>query len=477
MYTFFVFAKNNVMKTSTKILFILFIAVTIPSLVLGNSIIAGINATENGFTFNFDVKGIIAIILTILSIILGSILFARFLKSLSLEKALFFSSLPLIVIYGAIMFLIADLSNINSNFAKSVRTLLNLSPDNAYNTILWAILVTIIFIVLLSLNYILFCKPMNKLERIVLRLGDGKLNENKLQLGGGKQFKNIEHGLNKINNNYMEKDKTLKTAGLKAQKNISKTLLRFIGRRDLNELEMGRQVKKYATVMSIKLERNEKSLEDDYNRLNSLINGLSPIIRRYGGFLLDYFGDGVVCVFSKSEDAIDCSVALCRAIRNRNKGDKGELKERIAILASEPIFSLTGKEEKKLTIVSSEIKTLDKILKVGEFVDAKVVFSKSCIDNLPLRYKFAYRYIGSLNTYDENNVLLFEDLNVYPKDISSRLIKNKGLFERGVICYNNGEYQKALDYFRENLKLYPNDKAGYIYYDNTKYKLDEMKKD
>ena len=472
MYTIFMFAKNIGMKTSTKILFALFIAVTIPSLVLGNSIVLGIKATETGFTFDFDAKGIIAIILTIISIVLGCILFARFLKSLTLEKALFFSSLPLIIIYGTIMFLIADLSNIGSNFAKSVRSLLNLSPDNSYNTILWAVLVTILFIVLLSLNYFVFCKPMNKLERIVSRLGDGKLKEEKLQLGGGKQFKSIEHGLNKINNNYMEKDRTLRTADLKSQKNISKQLLRFIGKDDLNELEMGRQVKKRATVMSIELKSSEKSLEDDYNRLSSLINELSPIIRRYGGFLLNYFGDGIISIFFFFFDAIDGSVALCKAIKIRNKAGNKYSKERISIFASEPIFELTGQEEKHLSIVTNEIKILDKMNKIAEFIDAKVIFSKSCIDSLPLRYKFAYRYIGSINTYESDNILLFEDLNVYPRDISSHLIKNKGLFERGVICYNNGDYQKALDYFKENIKLYPNDKAGYVYYNSTKDKLD-----
>lgn len=462
------------MKTSTKILFGLFILVTIPSLVLGGSIISGIKATENGFAFNFDAKGIIALILTIISIVLGSILFIRFLKALSLEKALFFSSLPLIIIYGAIMFLIADLSNIDNNFAKSVRYVLNLSPNNAYNTILWAVLVTILFVILLSLNYFVFCKPMNKLERIVSRLGDGKLNEDKLQIGGGKQFKNIEHGLNKINNNYMEKDNTLRTANLRSQKNISRQVLRFLGKRDLNDLERGRQIKKQASLMSIKFDSNVKSLENDYNRLNSLINGLSPIIRRYGGFLLSYFGDGIICVFGRVEDAIDCAVSLCREIKIRSKTEKagGISQERISIYTCEPIFALTGQEEKTVSIVSDETKVLEKMTKIAQFIDAKVVFSKSCIDNLPLRYKFAYRYIGPINMYDEQNILLFEDLDVYSKEISSHLIKNKGLFERGIICYNNGQYQKALDYFKENLKLYPNDKAGYIYYNNTKDKLE-----
>ena len=399
-------------------------------------------------------------------------MYARFLSSLSLERALFFSSLPLIVIYGAIIFLIADMSNINNNFAKSVRSLLNLSINNAYNTILWAVLVTIIFIGMLSINYFMFCKPMKKLEHIVSRLGDGKVKDDKLQIGGGKQFKNIEHGLNKINNNYMEKDKTLRIFDLKSQKNISKRLLKFIGKNDLIELERGKQVRKHATVVSIKIERKEKTIEDDYNRLNSLIKEMFPIVRRYGGFLLNYYDDGIVCIFAKSEDAIDSSVAICRAIRIKNKSNKTTLSERILIYSSETMFTLVGQDEKRLSIESNELKDLEKMHKIAEFIDAKVIFTKSCIDDLPIRYKFAYRYIGTINNYDNKDILLFEDLDVYPRDVSTHLIKNKGLFERGIICYNNGDYQKAFNYFKENLKLYPNDKAGYVYYNNAKDKLE-----
>lgn len=471
MHTFFSFEKNKVMKTSTKIIFVAFIAVTIPSLVLGGSIFSGIIPTENGFSLNFDVKGIIAIILTIISVILGTILFTRFLSSLRLEQALFFSSLPLIIIYGAIMFLIADMSNLNGNFAKSVRSLLNMSTENAYNTILWAVLVTIVFIVILSLNFFIMCKPMNKLERIVSRLGDGKVKEDKLQLGGVKQFKNIEHGLNKINNNYMEKDNTLKTYNLKKQKNLPKSLMRFIGI-DINELERGKAVRKQAVMMLIRLETVINSLASDYERLNSIVNGLSPIIKRYGGFILNYANDNIFCIFNRPEDAIDCSCSLIKTIRIKNKTEKGELKERISILSCKPLFSLKG-ENGQLTIISDEAKILEKMIKIANFIDASVILSKSCLDELPLRYKFTYRYVGNINTYENGNILLFENLDVYSKEKSNHLIKNKGLFERGVICYNNGEYQKAYNYFKENIRLYPSDKAGYVYYNGAKDKLSQ----
>ena len=456
------------MKMSTKILLVLFILVTIPALVLGGSIFAGIKATENGFVFDFDTKGIIAIVLSIISTILGTILYIKFLMSLSLERVLFFSSIPMIMIYGAIMFLIADLSNLNNNLAISVRSVLNLSPDNAYNTILWAILVTILFVVLLSINYFFICKPMNKVEKIVSRLGDGKVKENMLQVGGSKQFKNIEHGLNKINNNYKEKDNTLKRTDL-PQKEF-RQLTRFFGRASIEELEQGLEVKKKSTLMVIKLECSERTLEGDYKLIDSYLNVIVPIIKRFGGFVIKYLGDGIVVVFQRSEDALDSSLSICRTVKVKNKSTSQKFKEKIAIYTSKVGFKLKI-ESKGLEIATKEYEVLSKIDKIISFLHSKVIFTKSCLDDLPLRYKFAYRYLGSINNYDGNDILIFEKLDVYPRDVISKLVKNKGLFERGVICYDDGQYQKALDYFQENIRSYPDDKAGYVYYNNAKDKV------
>ena len=456
------------MKTSTKILLVLFILVTIPALVLGGSIFAGIKATENGFVFDFDTKGIIAIVLSIISTILGTILYVKFLMSLSLERVLFFSSIPMIMIYGAIMFLIADLSNLNNNLAISVRSVLNLSPDNAYNTILWAILVTILFVVLLSVNYFFICKPMNKVEKIVSRLGDGKVKENKLQVGGSKQFKNIEHSLNKINNNYKEKDNTLKRADLPRKE--YRQLTRFFGKASIEELERGLEVKKKSTLMVIKLECSERTLEGDYKLIDSYLNVIVPIIKRFGGFVIKYLGDGIVVVFQRSEDALDSSLSICRTVKVKNKSTSQKFKEKIAICTSNVGFKLKT-ESKELEIATKEYEVLSKIDKIISFFLYKVIFTKSCLDDLPLRYKFAYRYLGSINNYDGNDILIFEKLDVYPRDVISKLVKNKGLFECGVICYDDGQYQKALEYFQENIRSYPDDKAGYVYYNNAKDKV------
>lgn len=476
MYTNLSFAKNKYMRKSTKILLIIFILVQIPALILGKFVFAGIVPTGRGFTFNFDIKGIIGLILTLVASVLGMILFFRFIMSQSIDKAIFFSSAPLILIYGLLIFLLADLSTFDNSTARSVRTLLNISPENAYNTILWAVLITIVFVLLLFFNFFILCKPLNRVEKVVSRLGDGKVKEEKLKIGGGKQFNNIEHGLNKINNNYRSKDNTLRKVNLETQKFIPKQFFKFFGKTNVTELELGNQVKKKATTLYLKMEdiaNNEQTLEERFNFLNSYMNVISPLIRKFNGFVDKYTEDGILAVFAHCEDAIDCSHAVARAIniKNRHNKSNSNISQRISIMTGEIIFGIVGEEERKMpTIISDVISSINKLDEVCRMLSAKVVFTKTSLDDLPLNYKFLYRYIGKFNV-GENEVIAFEDLDVYPRDISSRMVKTKPEFERGVIAYESGDYKQASNLFSNALKIFPNDKACYLYFNKCKEKL------
>ncbi len=478
MYTISSFAENIYMKKSTKILLAIFILALIPTLFLGKFVIAGIIATDKGFKFNFDTKGIIGIVLSVISLVLGTILFIKFIMSQPVDKAIFFSSLPLVVLYGMTLFMLAEITTFNNPLANSLKSLLNVSADNLYNTILWAILITLVFIALLFLNCFVLCKPIAKVERIVSRLGDGKVRDEKLRIGGGKQFNAIEHGLNKINNNYRSKDKSLKTINLEAQKFIPKQFFRFLGKSNIQELELGNQVKKRATSMLVKLAglsgKGDMSLEENFNYVNSYIHVISPLIRKFGGFIDKYNGEGVTGVFGRAEDAIDCSHSIIRAINIKNRQNKSlpNVEQRISIMTGDVIFGIVGEEERKMpTIVSNILSILEKLDELGKMMSAKVIFTKSSLDSLPLNYKFLYRYIGKLTTVENGEIVLFEDFEVMPRDISNELIKSKSFFERGVILYEEGDFDKACENFSNSLKICHKDKGCYIYFNKCKEKL------
>ena len=474
---FFSFAKNKNMKKSTKVLLIIYILFLIPTIIFGKYLFEAISPTGSAFSFDFNTYSIIALVLNVITMILGTILFFRFINSLAVDKAIFFSSIPLLLVYGVIIFLLAQLPAYDNVAAKSASNLLNISADNNYNTILWAVLVTLVFTAMLFFNFFILCKPVGRVEKIVDRLGDGKVREERLKVGGVKQFHNIEHGLNKINNNYRQKDKTLKAFKLESEKFIPKQFFRFLGKNNISQLELGHQVKKNATTMLIKLvgvsREAHMSLEENFQFVNSYVNVISPLIRKFGGFIDKYLGEGILAVFSTSQDALDCVHTLSRAINIKNRQNKSlpNVSLRASISNGEVSFGIIGEEERKIpTIISDVIVNLEKLDEIARLVGAKAVFTKSVIDQLPLHYRFIYRYIGDL-TLNSSKVIIFEDLEALPKDKSKHLIKTKAIFEKGVMLYSNGEYEKALTYLEEALKVNASDKCAYVYFNKCKEKL------
>lgn len=478
--TIFYFSQNRGMKTSTKVLIAFYVLTLIPSLVLGQYVFAGIIATGTGFIFNFDTLGIVGIILFVVNNIFGGILYLRFLRTLKLSKTIFFATLPLSIFYGIGMFFIAGSAIFDGVIFESIRAVLNISAQNIYNMVLWGILLTLIYFVVLFLIYSYVCRPVQKIEQFTRRLGDGRIGEEKIWLGKSKQFQNIEAALEKINYNYLEKEDLAKQTDLEAQKFIPRQFLKFLGKNSITELELGNQVRKKATTMYCDIVGSAKqpsslSLEENFNFLNSYLNIISPIIRRYGGFVDKYTGEGILAVFSRPESAMDCAVAVHRAIEIKNRSQKHlpNIDERICIHTGEVVIGIMGEEARMSpTIISDDGDITNKLEEIGKFMGTRIIFTKPALNDMPVKYKFAYRLIGSLSTAGQEACCVFECLEVYPRKKRERLVALKNKFEEGVRLYNSADYYNARKCFKEVLSYVSDDKPSYVYFNNACDRLD-----
>ena len=463
MHTIFFFAKNKNMKLTTKIFLIIFVLVLIPAIVLGRSVFEGIKFTNNMLTIDFSTKGIIGLVLFGICIILGIILYVRFVKALSFEKVVFFSSLPLIIIYGLTMFLLADLASLDNPFAQTIKKLLNTTGGDDYNTILWAVLITLIFVILLYINYIIICRPMNKMEKVIARLGDGLVRDN-FNIGGGRQFKNIEHGLNKINSTYKKEgyfnfnDKNSK---------LSKQLLKFLGKDGVLTLERDGFVNKYASLVFISLKNDDKneSFIDRLDLLNNFKDKVYLIAKKYGGFISNFSSEGITIIFSRSELAIKCSRNIYQSFKDRRNNFKIK-----SVLHSLDLRFIYDKKSKNLVVENDISLLIDKFLQVLDYMKVYSIFTRQLLDDISIEYKVEYRLIGSIKINGENYEL-FEDLQVYKREYSLKLIDNKRIFEKAVILYNEGEYKKAVYYFEQLLHSCPDDYPCYVYFNKSKEKV------
>lgn len=468
------------MRTSTKILIFITLLLYVPNIVLTPYLIRVIVPTGTGFEFSFTPLAWVGLAFTVLANIFSGILFFRFLKTQRLSNMIFFSLAPLTLVYAVGMVYLVGVKNMTGVTAQSVRATLNITTEeNSYNNLLWAGLLTLVYLVALFLIVVFACRPLSKVQKVTEKLGDGRMKFDDFKVGGGKQFLEIENSLNKINYNYKEKENKIRQTNLEAQKFIPKQFFKFLGKSNISELELGNQVKKNATTLFCDLKSatnisRSLSLEENFNYINSYLKTVAPLIRKYDGFIDKYLGDGVLSVFSKPQDAIECAHAILRAIDVKNKSQKEmpSIDARISVNTGEIIFGIVGDEERKSpTIISDVVNLASKMEEINIYIGTKLLIAKSSLNELPQNFEFDYRYTGALSLDDGSQVPLFESLNYYPKNKREKLKKLKNKFETGVRAYNEKNYQEAKDLFEIVLHYVADDKPSFVYYNRAVEKL------
>lgn len=463
------------MKKSTKIFLILFLISLTGNLLSMKYLIESV-FEGNRIVLNFSTMGYIALGFFVAANVFGTILYTRFLLTQRFNTMLFFTTVPLTVVFATVLYFMYNIKSFESPQVEAIRLVLKVNEDNN-NNYLWVILITLIYLILIFVTFYIVCKPLKKVEKAVYRLGDGRV-KNYIAIGGSKQFQEIEFGLNKINENYKQKENIIEKTNNEYEKFIPKQFIKYFGKNNVLELELGNQVRKEVTTMFCDIRNSTTistslSLEENFNFINSYLNLISPIIRKYNGFVDKYMGDGILAVFTKSEHAMNCSKAIFSAIEDKNSKQKKfpDLRVSIVLNTGEVIFGVVGEEARKsLTVISDSVNFASKMEDVNKYFETSIIFSKNTLNSLPANMNLDYRYIGTLkeNGYD---IPIFENLEVYNKIKRHKLIANKGVFENAVRCFNEKNYQKARDIFKEILKNNKEDKVAYIFYSRCEENL------
>ena len=377
------------MKTSTKIYLILFAITSIASIVIAPNVTKAVQISTEGVSFNFSILSYVALALIVLSNVFGTILYFRFLKTLSFNKVIFFSTLPFTLIYATLLFSLAYLSSLDNPIANGVKSLLNITTTNQYNTILWAVLLTITYILVLFIVYFFVSKPVERMEKILLRLGDGRIKERKFNLGGGKQFAQMGHALLKINNTFSGANENL--TGSK----VPKVLNRFIDEQKLLRLQNGEKVSHSLYIVFCRLqEEKDSSMRKEYDLLKLYINEIEPLVKKFNGITVENALAGTCSLFFRAENALDFAHAVCRVIKIKAK-QMSLIKPFIVVDNDEALFSIN--EKARAILDKRNFDVIKEVLNFAITNNCRLVFTNKILDNLPSNYLLKYRYVGKIN--------------------------------------------------------------------------------
>ena len=363
------------MKISTKIFIVIFFITLVGSAVTSSYLFSAVNITANGIFFNMNILSYISLGFSIVNMIIGNILYLKFLRTRKFNTMLFFSTAPIIFSFGVLTFLFATINNYNTKPLNIVKTALNISTANN-NNYYWLAVVTIVVFIILFITFLILTRPIKKVEKATKRLSYGETKDN-IYIGGNKQFLDIENSLNKINDNYKKKDEVIKKTNMEYEKIIPKQILKFLGKKNAIELEIGSQVKKTATTFFCNIRNSgfinqTLSLEENFNYINSYLNVVSPIIRKNGGFIDKYLDDGILSVFATPQSAIASALTIIKTVNQKNLETKNlpNLDVGIGIHTGEVIFGVVGDDVRKTpTLISNSVNIASKMDEIKKYLD------------------------------------------------------------------------------------------------------------
>lgn len=476
MYKKFYNRKNNGMRTSTKVFMALFFITLVGVVLTSSFFFSSISINDQGLNINLNQMTYFSIAIGILNGLFGTILYTRFLKSQKFNTMLFFSVVPLTVTFATVAYFLATIYNYDNTTVTFVKQVLQINKTNM-NNYLWLAILTIIYLLIVFIMFKVITKPLKKLEIAIERLSDGNV-AGKIYIGGGKQFKNIEYSLNKINENYRQKESIIKQTNSEYEKFIPKQFVKFLGKNSVLDLVVGTQVKKEVTTLLCDIRNSTEvstslSLEENFNYINSYLNTVAPIIRKYGGFIDKYLGNGIMAIFTKSKQAYDCSHAIIRAVAEKNHESVStpNLDVGVSMNTGDVVFGVVGDDTRKsVTVISDAINTTAKIGEINKVFGTLITFSKSTLNDLSSSLKINYRYIGNLQINEKEYISAFESLDAYPRSKREKLIKHKMQFEQGVRAYVNGKFGQASKIFEEVYKAEKDDRVCYVFYNKAQSK-------
>lgn len=100
--------------------------------------------------------------------------------------------------------------------------------------------------------------------------------------------------------------------------------LESLGRKDVMEVALGDQVEREVTVLFSDIRAyttlsEQMTPKENFDFLNGYLGRVGPIIQENGGFVNQYYGDGIMALFmGKAEDAVAAAISIQQAVASYN---------------------------------------------------------------------------------------------------------------------------------------------------------------
>jgi len=194
--------------------------------------------------------------------------------------------------------------------------------------------------------------------------------------------------------------------------------------------------------------------------LNVILGEVAECIIRHDGVVSDYIGDAVMGVWGsplESQDHADkackAAIEICRIVDKLNQtlDLSSPINIRVGVNTGKVISGNVGSEQKmKFTVMGDPVNLASRLEGINNFYKTKIIISKETVD--ALQHKFILRELDDIRVKGKKNaVKIFELSNT---ELGESLVDR---YHQGKNAYQNNEWDKAAEIFKEILQEFPED--------------------
>lgn len=256
---------------------------------------------------------------------------------------------------------------------------------------------------------------------------------------------------------------------------VPREILHLLGKETIIDVALGDQIQQEMTVLfsdirSFTTLSELLSPQENFNFINSYLSRVSPIIRKQRGYIDKYIGDAIMALFPEHpDDAIQASIEIQQevVIYNEHRAKQGYMPIEIGIgLHTGNVMLGTVGEEERMegTVISDAVNLASRMEGLTKIYGAPVVVSENMLFKLSNITQYRFRFLDKVKVKGKKEpVSVFEIFDGQPKDVMERKLQTLDDFERGLLHYHSAEFEDAVTFFKNVLRVDPDDNAAHLY--------------
>ena len=269
---------------------------------------------------------------------------------------------------------------------------------------------------------------------------------------------------------------------------VPSEFLRSLGRDRITEVLLGDFTERNVTVLFSDI-RDYTALaetmtpEENYHFVNTFNARMGPIIRRHGGFINQYLGDGIMAIFPERPlDGLQAAIAFQKGLQeyNQERASAGQKMLRVGIgIHSGPlIMGIIGDEERlDATTISDTVNITSRIESLTKYYGVNILISEVSLNQIKEaavasngEIPSGFRYLGKVRVKGRREPIgICECFEGDSPEMAEMKSHTSSRFSIGMQFFFNSAFPEASSAFKEVLKINPGDEVARFFLNKAVY--------